>query len=749
MSYTPLSSTARPVATRVLRAAVWDVTMTLHKLSAGSGYEYLTRQVAALDSTEKGATPLADYYSAKGESPGRWVGSGLVGVDGLEAGDVVTAEQMKHLFGTGSHPLTGEPLGAAYKVYDNTGVDGFNAEVARRVRVSTGSTTEGGSTNGKPPYDVVARVRSEVARERFVADHGREPKTARELSDALARYSRPRQTAVAGFDLTFSPVKSVSALWAVAPAEVARAIEEAHDAAVRDALAFIEREALFTREGRNGARQVETRGLVATAFTHRDSRAGDPDLHTHVAVANKVQTRSGKWLSIYGTVLHEHVVAASETYNTALERRLVDALGVVFVERPGGARDKRPVREIDGVPAELCERWSERRKAITARQRELAREFKRAHGRPPTPVEAVALAQQANLETREAKHEPRSEAEQRATWRAEAVEVLGSARSIDDMVSSLPRAAAQPSVTASWIREAAERVIAEVESRRATWQVWHLRAEAQRQVREVAVPADRVAEVVEWIVDDAIGRLSVNLTPDVDPIPEPAGLRRSDGTSVYRHTGRDHYTSRRVLEAEQRIVALAGRYDGLAWSPDEVELSVLASALEGARLNRGQEALVTAMATSGARVQLALAPAGSGKTTAMQVAGERVDRGRLQRARARAVCGGCCRARRGNRDAVRDAGQAHPRPGPRPRLRPCRLDRAGHARRDRRGRYGRHPHPRLRHRARGDAGCVGAADRRRPSARRHRRWWTAARHRRHPRRDPARRAGPVQRSGRG
>ena len=86
-------------------------------------------------------------------------------------------------------------------------------------------------------------------------------------------------------------MKSVSALWAVAPAEVARAIEEAHDAAVRDALAFIEREALFTREGRNGARQVETRGLIATAFTHRDSRAGDPDLHTHVAVANKVQTR--------------------------------------------------------------------------------------------------------------------------------------------------------------------------------------------------------------------------------------------------------------------------------------------------------------------------------------------------------------------------------------------------------------------------------------------------------------------------
>jgi conjugative relaxase-like TrwC/TraI family protein len=602
--------------------------MTLHKLSAGSGYEYLTRQVAALDSTEKGATPLADYYSAKGESPGRWVGSGLVGIDGLETGDVVTAEQMKHLFSTGSHPLTGGPLGAAYKVYDNTGVGGFNAEVGRRARaVSTSSTTAVCSTSGRPPYDVLARVRSEVARERFVAEHGREPTTARELSDALRRYSRPRQTAVAGFDLTFSPVKSVSALWAVAPAEVAQAIEEAHDAAVRETLAFIERDVLFTREGRNGARQVETRGLIAAAFTHRDSRAGDPDLHTHVAVANKVQTSSGKWLSIYGKVLHEHVVAASETYNTALERRLVEALGVGFVERPGvstgsttGDR-KLPVREIEGVSSELCERWSQRRASITARQRDLAREFRTTHGRPPTPVESLALAQQANLETREAKHEPRSYAEQRQTWWSEAADALGSERSVESMMSTALRPMPRPEqqVTAAWIRQAAERVITEVESRRATWQVWHLRAEAQRQMRGAAVPADRVAEVVEWIVDDAVSRLSINLTPERDPINEPSALRRSDGTSVYRHTGRDHYTSHRVLEAEQRIVEAAGHLDGPAWSPDDVELSVLAAILDGVPLNRGQLDMVTELATSGARVQLALAPAGSGKTTAMQV----------------------------------------------------------------------------------------------------------------------------------
>ncbi len=232
--------------------------MTLQKLSAGSGYEYLTRQVAALDSTEKGSIPLADYYAAKGEAPGRWIGSGLGGIDALAINDIVTAEQMKHLFGTGCDPITGRPLGAAYKVYGNETVHAFEARVDELLAHSSMPTS---------PERAVAR--SAAAREFFVAEHGREPATAHELSAALAKYSRPRQTAVAGFDLTFSPVKSVSALWAIAPPEVAAKIEQAHQAAVADAMAFVEQHALFTREGKDGARQVETRGLIAAAFTHR------------------------------------------------------------------------------------------------------------------------------------------------------------------------------------------------------------------------------------------------------------------------------------------------------------------------------------------------------------------------------------------------------------------------------------------------------------------------------------------------
>ena len=58
-----------------------------------------------MDATEKGHTGLASYYTERGETPGVWIGSGMDGIDGLTAGDPVTAEQMRALFGCGLHPL--------------------------------------------------------------------------------------------------------------------------------------------------------------------------------------------------------------------------------------------------------------------------------------------------------------------------------------------------------------------------------------------------------------------------------------------------------------------------------------------------------------------------------------------------------------------------------------------------------------------------------------------------------------------
>ena len=160
-----------------------SVTMSIHKLTAGSGYDYLTRQVAALDSTEKGHTGLASYYAQRGETPGLWIGSGMAGIDGLAAGDPVTAEQMRALFGCGLHPLAElrlqlegpdlterdylavTRLGVPFKIL-NHDVSPFRCEVAKRI--------------------------AWVAREFFVARHGREPMDAQELAGQIAEDSRPR-----------------------------------------------------------------------------------------------------------------------------------------------------------------------------------------------------------------------------------------------------------------------------------------------------------------------------------------------------------------------------------------------------------------------------------------------------------------------------------------------------------------------------------------------------------------------------
>jgi conjugative relaxase-like TrwC/TraI family protein len=612
------------------------VTMSLHKLTAGSGYDYLTRQVAALDATEKGHIGLASYYTEKGETPGVWIGTGMDGIYGLTVGDPVTAEQMRALFGCGLHPLAElrqqqlegpdltlrdfqevTRLGAPFKIVDGD-VSPFRLEVAKRIAAINAAAA---LPVGAPlPAADRARVRTEVAREIFLAEHGREPADAGELAGQIAKDSRPRTQTVAGYDLTLSPVKSVSTLWAVADPAVAAVIERAHQAAVKDALAFIEKHALFTRTGPQGIRQVNVHGLVATAFTHRDSRAGDPDLHTHVAVANKVQTLDGRWLSIDGRVLFKANVAASETYNTALEQHLRDTLGVRFAERPGTDPAKRPIREIVGVDPRLNQRWSTRRAHIETRRGQLAIQFQDDHGRPPTPVEALHLAQQATLETRDAKHEPRSLAEQRSTWLNEAAAVLAGRGAVAAMVQTAltPSAETATIPDARWVAQTADHILAVMEKSRSTWQMWHVRAEAQRQIRSANVPVERATALVDLLVDEVLDARSVALVVPRDGIDEPQALRRRNGSSVYTVAGADLYTSQRILDAEQHLVAAAGRRDGSAVDESAVDLALLEMAANRTALDAGQASLVRQMCTSGARLQLAIAPAGAGKTTAMR-----------------------------------------------------------------------------------------------------------------------------------
>ncbi|GJJ24009.1 MobF family relaxase [Mycolicibacterium mageritense] len=630
--------------------------MGLHKLSAGDGYLYLIRQVAASDDTHRGKPSLGDYYSEKGESPGRWMGSGLAGLGtptgrdpadpmvaelwSVPEGSEVTEDQMKALFGEGLHPnadritqrLTGFGIGheaaiAAARLGRPFRVNSTDNEWMRRLREGYAdfNTVLGRDRQASLEPDERARIRTTVAREMFTETYGRPPADDRELTGFVARKSRAQTQAVAGYDLTFTPVKSVSALWAIAPRDIAAKIEAAHHQAVADAIAFLEEHAAFSRMGANGIAQVDTTGFIAAAFDHRDSRAGDPNLHTHVAISNKVMAIGSdgipRWLALDGQPLHKATVAASELYNTRLEAHLMAALGVDFVETRAKT-GKRPVREIDGVPAQLLDLWSSRRAAVEHRVGELAKAFQAEHHREPTAVEMLALSQQATLDTRQAKHEPRSLGEQRQTWRTEAIEVLGSHRDLARLITDVTgrsQGRRPVAVTGEWVTEQAESVIATVSHDRSSWTVNHVRAEAHRLLRNVGRQGD--IEALERIVTTALDECSIALSTHADTeMGEPLALRRRDGVSVYTRHDSAVYTSAAVMAAEKRILDAAALGGGRGVDESSIGLAMLqAHAQNGLRLNAGQENLVRGMATSGARLQLALAPAGTGKTTAMAV----------------------------------------------------------------------------------------------------------------------------------
>lgn len=191
-------------------------------------------------------------------------------------------------------------------------------------------------------------------------DEGRDPVSGAALG--LAYRHDSKRAVVTGFALSFSPPKSVSLVGAFGDAPAAADVRDAHDSAVRAALSFLEDHAAFSRMGRGGAMQVDTAGFVAAAFTHHTSRAGDPQLHSHVLVANKVWCADGRWRSLDGRELFAFQNAAGMLYNATLRVELTARLGVAWdlVDRNGQA-------DIAGVPKDLIALFSKRRRQVERR----------------------------------------------------------------------------------------------------------------------------------------------------------------------------------------------------------------------------------------------------------------------------------------------------------------------------------------------------------------------------------------------
>ncbi len=530
------------------------MTVSMRVMSAGDGFRYLLRTVAAGDGERSLATPLTRYYEAKGTPPGRWMGNGVRGLgDGqLAPGDEVTEEQLQLLIGLGRDPVTGDPLGRAFPQY------------------------EGG------------------------------------------------RRAVAGFDFTFSVPKAASVLWGVADAATQEIIARAHHDAVDQVVAFMDREVAATRTGvaaGDGAvAQVDVAGLIATAFDHFDSRAGDPHLHTHVVVSNKVQTvLDGKWRSLDGRPLHGAVVALSELHEALFMDALTRALGVDWEQRERG-RDRNPAWAIAAVPEALLTEFSTRSRHIDAVTDRLIAAYVEARGHRPSRATIMKLRAQATLSTRPEKH-VRSLAELTRGWRERATRVLGQDATAWARIASTdvsPPVLHAEDMPLDVVATLGAQVLQAVSEKRATWRHWNLAAEAARQTMQyrLAMASDR--EAVIGLVVDAAERASLRITPP-ELASSPAVFQRNDGSSVFRPKHSTVYTSEALIDAEARLRERATDVSGPTIATATLHEAARRRLPGGGTLGDDQTGALRAIIESGRIVDVLVGPAGAGKSTVMGV----------------------------------------------------------------------------------------------------------------------------------
>ena len=412
---------------------------------------------------------------------------------------------------------------------------------------------------------------------------------------------------VSGFDLTFSPPKSVSVAWALADPETKGVIYECHRRAIDLVLTYAEQHVFKSRSGPQGVIEEDITGVIAAAFTHWDSRAGDPQLHDHVVVWNRAKSLSdGRWRTLDSRGLFKAAVMLSELHQGVLSDLLTEALGVGWEGQERRHSDHRRY-EITGVPVALMEEFSERSEQIEKRTPELVAEFRRAHHRGPTTVEAMRLAQQATLETRPAK-EHRSLAQMTADWRGRARSYLGSNLQQMAWVSSLAGRNDLPllhsgDLADEILADAARAAQNAVSSRKATFTRHNVMAETLRILHGVrfASPDDRVA-VAERITTVVLSD-SLLLNPmATGPTPESHKI----------------YTTQQILDAEARLLD-AGRSTNGPTVSREVVAHIADEPLPGGerRLSLDQAVAVEQIATSGRPLDVLVGPAGTGKSTTM------------------------------------------------------------------------------------------------------------------------------------
>ena len=426
---------------------------------------------------------------------------------------------------------------------------------------------------------------------------GQDPRAGEQLGRFVGRE-------IAGFDLTFRPAKSVSLLGLLGDDETRAAVRDAHEAAVDAALADVEREAARSRTGRNGIHEIEVEGLIAAAFRHRTSRAGDPHLHTHVLVANMARGVDGTWRTLDGRQLYLHAKTAGYLYEAHLRHELTRRLGVEWAPVRNGTA------EIDGIPRAVVRHFSDRRRQIEEHLDQ-------------TGFRSARAAELAALETRQAKREPGDARTMVELWTAKAAEIGWDPTALRDLLGRVPievpeqigRSGEVPALVPALVPSQLFAQLLAPDGLTAQSSTFDrrdvLRAVAERAPRGATV--DQIAALAEEFLSHPE---VVALRGGPDPA-RSAAIHRSDGAAIPT-TRQRCYSTRELIELETRLVAQAvtRRNSGVGVAPVEY----VEGRVGGDRLSVEQADMVRRLCRSGNGIEVVTAAAGTGKTYTLATA---------------------------------------------------------------------------------------------------------------------------------
>lgn len=428
-----------------------------------------------------------------------------------------------------------------------------------------------------------------------------------------------------GYDLTFSAPKGISLLWAFGSEEVADAVSVAHDRAIAAVLDHLSTEACYARRGHGGAELIEAEGFIGAAFRHRTSRAGDPQLHTHVVVPNLVQGADGRWSAPDGRHLFTWKMTAGTLYRSAL-RAEVAPLGLAWDIRRNG------LSELSDVPRVVLQAFSKRRSDIEAAMEERG------------STSAVAAAKAA-LATRARKPEEAMSTDVlRERWLEQLADIevtdkdLETRRATVEDVTAGLGAETMPVPGVADLEEVFGILAGE---RGVSLDDWDIDEAHHSDARIPAVRALPVTLLASTFTRrDAMSALAraFDVTPDeaveltarfleregvvrviADPEAGPERIRLRGGQVVRATSGDRRYTTAELLAAEQRIVAsaTAGMGEGTGRVAPELVDGVLGF---HPRLDGEQAEGLRTLLGSGNGYDVVIGQAGTGKTTMLEAA---------------------------------------------------------------------------------------------------------------------------------